>query len=82
MQVLVAPMTIHIPSAKAMLVGNLQVCAQNVSMYSIGAYTGEVCAEQLKDFGVMHTIIGHSERRHLLNEADEVVAKKVQKAQE
>ena len=49
-------------------------------MMGNGAYTGEVSAEQIKDFGLQWTIIGHSERRKLFNETNEVVAKKVERA--
>jgi triosephosphate isomerase len=44
-EVVVAPMIIHIPSAKAMLHDHIKVCAQNVSASPCGAYTGEVSAE-------------------------------------
>lgn len=47
-----------------------------------GAYTGEVSAEQLKDFGVEWVIIGHSERRNVFGETDEQVGLKVKRAQE
>ena len=39
-----------------------------------GAQTGEVKAEQVKDFGVNWAIVGHSERRNLFKETDEIVA--------
>ena len=73
-------MIIHIPSAKAMLHSHIQVCAQNIGMNSCGAFTGEVSAEQVKDFGINWVIIGHSERRTLFGETDEIVAKKVEKS--
>ena len=81
-EVVVAPMFIHIPSTKAMLNQNIQVCSQNVSATSSGAFTGEVSAEQIKDFGLNWVIIGHSERRALFGESIETVAKKVDRAQE
>ena len=82
LSVLIAPMIIHIPAAKAMLFNHISVCSQNVSQYANGAYTGEVSAEQLKDFGINYTLIGHSERRMKLNETDEVVGAKVKRAQD
>lgn len=51
-------------------------------MMGNGAYTGEVSAEQIKDFGLQWVIIGHSERRKLFSETNEVVAKKVERAQD
>jgi triosephosphate isomerase len=80
LEVLVAPMTIHIPSAKAMLNTHVSVCAQNISQTANGAFTGEVSAEQFKDFGINWVIIGHSERRKYFRESNQVVAKKVERA--
>ena len=74
LEVVVAPVFIHIASAKAMLNESVFVAAQNVSAHKNGAFTGEVSAEQIKDFGVHWAIIGHSERRSLFNETNEVVA--------
>ncbi len=51
--------------------------AQNTCTESSGAYTGEVSAAMLKDFGCKYVIIGHSERRQYYGEDDAVVAKKV-----
>ncbi len=51
--------------------------AQNVSWESEGAYTGEVSAGQLKSMKVEYVIVGHSERRRLLGETDEMINKKV-----
>lgn len=50
--------------------------AQNVSEHSGGAFTGEVSAGMLGDFGCVYTIIGHSERRALYGERDEQIAAK------
>jgi triosephosphate isomerase len=54
--------------------------AQNVSWQKEGAYTGEVSPTMLKKFGVKYVIVGHSERRKLMNESNEVVNKKVRAA--
>lgn len=54
--------------------------AQDVSSHAQGAYTGEVSAAMLKDFGVRYAIVGHSERRQYHGETDESVAKKAQGA--
>ncbi len=50
--------------------------AQNVSDKAQGAYTGEVSATMLKDFGVKYVLVGHSERRSLYGESDAIVAAK------
>jgi len=55
--------------------------AQNVSEYAVGAYTGEVSAEMQKDFGCSQVIIGHSERRAIYGESDQVIAQKFVAAQ-
>jgi triosephosphate isomerase len=75
--VIVAPVSLHIAMAKVMLIDNVKVASQNVSMYGTGAYTGEIAAEHLVDFGLEWTLVGHSERRGLFNEDDATVAKKV-----
>jgi triosephosphate isomerase len=50
--------------------------AQNIAKYEFGAYTGEVSAEMLRDFGATFTIIGHSERSTAYCESDENLAEK------
>ncbi|NCN23956.1 MAG: triose-phosphate isomerase [Candidatus Pacebacteria bacterium CG10_big_fil_rev_8_21_14_0_10_42_12] len=56
----------------------IELAAQDVSPFPMGAYTGEVAADQLKEFGVTFCIIGHSERRRYLGETDELVFKKIE----
>lgn len=55
---------------------NLKIGAQNMHFEESGAYTGEVSPTMLKDIGVTHVIIGHSERREYFNETDETVNRK------
>jgi triosephosphate isomerase len=50
--------------------------AQDVSAHAGGAYTGELAATMLRDFGCRYAIVGHSERRQYHRESDEVVAQK------
>ena len=54
--------------------------AQDVSSSESGAFTGEVSAAMLRDFGVRYALVGHSERRQYHGETDEVVALKAQSA--
>lgn len=53
--------------------------AQDVSMHEQGAFTGEVSAAMLKDFGCRYVIVGHSERRQHHAETDLMVAAKAQR---
>jgi triosephosphate isomerase len=55
--------------------------AQNLSQHEKGAYTGEVSASMLTDFGCRYAIVGHSERRALYGEDNYIVALKFKAAQ-
>ena len=59
----------------------IKLGAQNVSPFGIGAYTGEVNAGQIKEFAD-YVLIGHSERRSNFGESDEMINKKIERAQE
>ena len=59
----------------------LALGAQNVSEFASGAYTGEVSASMLAEFGCTYTLVGHSERRALFGETDAQVAAKFVAAQ-
>ena len=58
----------------------LELGAQDVSPHQQGAYTGEVSAAMLKEFGVRYAIVGHSERRQYHGETDALVAEKAKTA--
>lgn len=58
----------------------IEVGAQDISQHAAGAYTGEISAAMLKDFGVRYCIVGHSERRQYHGETDAVVAEKTKQA--
>ena len=72
-----APYLAQVQSLKA---ASVDVGSQDVSAHSHGAYTGEVCAAMLKDFGVRYAIVGHSERRQYHAESDALVADKAKAA--
>ena len=56
---------------------NIGIGAENCHWEASGAYTGEISAPMLKDLGCSYVICGHSERRQILGESDELVARKV-----
>ncbi|MGE5491838.1 MAG: triose-phosphate isomerase family protein, partial [Actinomycetota bacterium] len=67
----------YLAQAQSSLAGSSVVWgAQNVSEFAQGAYTGEVAAGMLNDFGCRYVIVGHSERRAIYGESDETVAAK------
>lgn len=55
---------------------NISWGAQNLSQHAKGAFTGEVSAEMIQDFGCHYVLVGHSERRSLYGEDDQTVAAK------
>ena len=71
----------YLAQAQAALAGSkIAYGSQNLSEKACGAYTGEVSAGMLQDFGVQMVIVGHSERRSLYGETDALVAEKSQVA--
>jgi len=70
----------YLAQAQMAVTGSLLIGAQDVSMHEQGAFTGEVSADMLRDFGVRYAIVGHSERRQYHGESDTDVATKAQRA--
>lgn len=75
-EVVCAPTFLHLDQAQAGLPSGIAVAAQNCWTGKGGAFTGEVAAEMLADRGLRWVILGHSERRSLCGESNEVVAEK------
>ena len=72
----------YLAQAQQLLQGSsIALGAQNVSDQGKGAFTGEVSAPMLQDFGVRYVLVGHSERRSLYAESDALVAAKFQAVQ-
>ena len=61
---------------------NIKLGAQNMYWEKNGAFTGEISAAMLRDLFVRYVVLGHSERRMLLGESDEIVNRKVRAAHE
>src|SRR6266480_4173745 len=61
---------------------NVKVGAQNMYWERSGAFTGEISAALLRDLFVHYVVLGHSERRSLFGETDEIVNRKVRAAHE
>ena len=71
----------YLAQVQLLLAGSpIALGAQDVSAHGAGAFTGEVSAAMLRDFGVRFCIVGHSERRQYHGESDELVALKAKQA--
>lgn len=83
-KIVMCPPFIHLTTLKGMLKGNehISLGAQNCSEHISGAYTGEIAAPMLASIGVQYVILGHSERRELFGETNELLAKKINTALE
>ena len=80
-EVIVAPTFVNLSSAVNHLQSSIiQVAAQNMHYEQNGAFTGEISADMLLDIGVDNVILGHSERRALFGEDNELLSKKVKTA--
>ena len=71
----------YLAQVQSLVAGSrLALGAQDVSEHEQGAYTGDISAGMLRDFGVRYAIVGHSERRQYHGETDDQVALKAQRA--
>jgi triosephosphate isomerase len=76
--VAVCPPFVYLQSvAKALSASSIAVGAQDIYFESKGAFTGEISPSMLKDVGCSYCLCGHSERRHVIGESDELINKKV-----
>jgi triosephosphate isomerase len=79
--VALCPPFVYLAQVAAAAAGTrLAVGAQDMFYESNGAFTGEISSEMLKDVGCRYVILGHSERRHIIGESDELINRKVLKA--
>ena len=78
-EVIVSPSFPYLSIANDLLApSSIKIAAQNISYEQSGAFTGEVSVSMLQDFGVEYVLVGHSERRALFGETNEIVAKKTE----
>ena len=80
-EVIICPPFTSLETANALVKDtNVKLGAQNMNFEDSGAFTGEISASMLKSVGCEYVILGHSERRIIFDESDEVVNKKINKA--
>ncbi|KAK0775587.1 triosephosphate isomerase [Friedmanniomyces endolithicus] len=75
-EVVIAPPSLYLLLTREHLRSGIEVAAQNVFDRPNGAFTGEISVAQLNDSNITWTLLGHSERRVVLQESDAFVAKK------
>ena len=78
--VIAPPYTVLTTIIKYLKNTNIKVGAQNMYFEESGAYTGEISPNFLKEIGCEYVILGHSERRDIFKESNEIVNKKIKKA--
>lgn len=80
-EVIVCPPFTSLETVSALLKGSpIKLGAQNMYYEDSGAFTGEISAKMLKSVGCEYVILGHSERRTIFLESDEIINKKIKKA--
>lgn len=77
---LAVPFTAIRPAVEAAGESGLVIGAQNMNDAEEGAFTGEIAARMLLDAGARFTLLGHSERRHIFGEKDDLINRKVHRA--
>ncbi|MBU1167635.1 triose-phosphate isomerase [Patescibacteria group bacterium] len=77
-EVVLCPTFIQLPKVTEFST-SITLGAQDVYFEDDGAFTGEISTAMLKEVSCRYVIVGHSERRHVLGESDELVSKKMQK---
>ncbi len=76
-KLLICPPFVNLGNSSVVIKGSvIKLGAQNCWYEEKGAYTGEISVEMLKSVGCEYCIIGHSERRSIFNETDEIINKK------
>ncbi|XP_050485791.1 triosephosphate isomerase [Bombus huntii] len=81
-EIVVGVPSIYLTYVKNILPNNVSIAGQNTYKIAKGAFTGEISPVMLLDNGIPWVILGHSERRNVFGETDELVAEKVAHALE
>ena len=76
----IPPFTDIVSVSEALKGTDVKIGAQNMYFEDKGAFTGEISADMLKDLGVYSVVIGHSERRGIFGEDDDLINKKIKQA--
>jgi triosephosphate isomerase len=80
-EVIVCPPFTFLSEVNSLLKGTkIKLGAQNMHFEESGAFTGEISANMLKSIGCEYVILGHSERRAIFNEPNEMINKKIKSA--
>ena len=75
--IIIPPAIFLLPIKDLIYKSKIKLGAQNVSAFNNGAYTGEISGTMLKDSKVEYCLVGHSERRHIINEDEYILSSKV-----
>lgn len=76
-EIIILPPSIYLPTIQSLISKRVKIGSQNVSAYDNGAFTGEISATMLKDLKINYCLVGHSERRHIINENEKLLSNKV-----
>lgn len=80
-EIIIAPNFVSLFEAKKIIENTpIKLAAQNIYFEDSGAYTGETSADMIKSAGCEFVILGHSERRTIFNETDDLINKKIKQA--
>lgn len=79
-EIVVAPPALYLSHVRSRLSTRINVAGQNCYKVAKGAFTGDISPAMLADVGARYVILGHSERRHVFGETDELVGQKVKHA--
>lgn len=78
--IIICPPTPYLAQVESLVAGSIiNLGVQNINPNDLGAHTGEVSVSMALDFGVKYVIVGHSERREMYGDSNEVIIAKIQK---